>query len=93
MYKEGIFEINYIFLFLMILRFTATVRLLVGGKLNVHMTPPQVILLHFYHLSFLSLIFFKTIKTFHFKNILVYNVLFLRRLKLRLYQNRRRMVY
>ncbi|KAF5306527.1 hypothetical protein FQR65_LT18545 [Abscondita terminalis] len=23
-------------------RFTATVRLLVGGKLNVHMTPPQV---------------------------------------------------
>lgn len=24
-------------------RFTATVRLLVGGKLNVHMTPPQVI--------------------------------------------------
>ena len=24
-------------------RFTAMVRLLVGGKLNVHMTPPQVI--------------------------------------------------
>lgn len=24
------------------IRFTATVRLLVGGKLNVHMTPPQV---------------------------------------------------
>ena len=23
-------------------RFTSTVRLLVGGKLNVHMTPPQV---------------------------------------------------
>lgn len=23
-------------------RFTATVRLLVGGKLNVHMNPPQV---------------------------------------------------
>lgn len=23
-------------------RFTAMVRLLVGGKLNVHMTPPQV---------------------------------------------------
>lgn len=25
-------------------RFTAMVRLLVGGKLNVHMTPPQVFL-------------------------------------------------
>lgn len=32
-----VFVINVFFF-----RFTATVRLLVGGKLNVHMNPPQV---------------------------------------------------
>lgn len=41
--RYGFFLIVVVFVTIDIIsRFTATVRLLVGGKLNVHMNPPQV---------------------------------------------------